>query len=423
MKLVLLLTVLLVVAGGCMKQSEKYCAMHPEDTVNCGGDGGAGCLDNSDCVAIDPDRPVCSEESRCVECTIDDAAQCTGGLVCNSDHTCGACTDHAECASSVCRADGRCADTADVAYAAAGGSGTQCTRDMPCGDLARARDTMRPIIKVSGALRNMDIVRFAARSTEIYGDSGASVTRMQLGPILEVAGDGTELSIYGLRITGAEGAASSGHGIVMAGNPSLAKLTLDRVIIDENEGSAVRAADGGDVTITRSVIANNTGNHGLYLANGSFSITNTIIVANGRISAANGAGVYVAPMTASRFEFNTVANNVSTLVNGNYRGVTCGTPGFAISNNIITDNDTSQCDVTYSFFTPGDEPPSGTGNLSGDPMFKSTAMPASPTFYRLTPSSPAKDKADPAATLSDDIDGNTRPVDGRSDMGADEVIP
>jgi hypothetical protein len=93
-----------------------------------------------------------------------------------------------------------------------------------------------------------------------------------------------------------------------------------------------------------------------------------------------------------------------------------------IANNIIVGNDTFQCDVTYSFFTPGDET-AGTGNMAGDAMFKSTSTPSSPTFYRISPSSPAKDKADMAATLTMDIDGNMRPVDGRSDMGADEVTP
>jgi hypothetical protein len=38
----------------------------------------------------------------------------------------------------------------------------------------------------------------------------------------------------------------------------------------------------------------------------------------------------------------------------------------------------------------------------------------------LKSDSPAKNTADPAATLNIDFDGDTRPQDGRSDMGADE---
>ena len=65
----------------------------------------------------------------------------------------------------------------------------------------------------------------------------------------------------------------------------------------------------------------------------------------------------------------------------------------------------------------------GTGNMVGDPLFKSITNPSAPTYYRLNQGSAAKDMADAAATLMMDIDGNMRPVDGRSDMGADEVTP
>jgi len=41
--------------------------------------------------------------------------------------------------------------------------------------------------------------------------------------------------------------------------------------------------------------------------------------------------------------------------------------------------------------------------------------------YHLIPGSAGINAADPAATVTVDIDGNTRPAGGRADMGADEV--
>ena len=42
--------------------------------------------------------------------------------------------------------------------------------------------------------------------------------------------------------------------------------------------------------------------------------------------------------------------------------------------------------------------------------------------FHLKTTSPCKNTADPAATLEVDIDGDARPLGGRHDMGADEVV-
>ncbi len=417
-----LVVAFVVLAAGCMKHSDKYCAMHPEDTVNCssGGDGGVACLGNDDCIAIDPAKPVCADDDVCVQCTVEDSGACTGGQVCRGNRTCGDCTEHVECSSLVCQVNGRCADETMVAYVAPTGGGSACTALSPCSNMPAAETTGRPIIKITGTITDTTSVLFDARSTTIYADPGAALTRSTAGNIVEVTNTGTELAIYGLRIFGGTGLNGTGNGVIvlMQTDP---KLTLDRVLIDSNDGSGVRATDGGDITITRSVIAANTGNPGIVMQNNKFSITNTIIVQNGKATLPNAGGAILQPSAASTFEFNTVADNISMGGAGNYRGITCGS-GFVISNSIIVGNDTANCDVTYSLFTPGDLV-TDTGNMTGDAMFKTTAMPSAPTFYRITPTSAAKDRADMAATLTIDIDGNMRPIDGRSDMGADEVAP
>ena len=408
-----------LIASGCMKQSEKYCALHPEDTAHCGTiDGGAACLDNADCAAIDPATPVCADDRTCVQCTVTDDTACTDGRVCRGDRTCGDCVAHAECDSGVCQVNGRCALEASVAYVATNGGGADCTLAAPCATLIAAEATARAIIKVSGTITNPTTVLFDARSTTIYADPGASVTSATAGNLIEVAVTGTELTIYGLRLFGGTGG-GTGNAVYVA-TQSDPRITLDRVLIEGNDGSGVRATDGGDITITRSVIANNFGNQGVYLSNGKFSITNTIIAQNGKTTIVTG-GAFLQPTSPSTFEFNTVADNVSMGGTSAYRGVTCSSE-VSLANNIIVGNDLSGCNAEYTLFSPGDRP-GGAGNLEGDAMFEATTTPSMPTYYRLAPTSPAKDTADPAATVTTDIDGDTRPVDGRSDMGADEVTP
>lgn len=414
------IVIILLIAGGCMKQSEKYCAMHPEDTENCsgGGDGGMACLGNNDCMAIDPTKPLCTDDRMCVECTIEDISFCAEGEVCRG-RTCGDCTMHTECASNVCQTNGRCADATMVAYLDPNGGGDQCTLGAPCNDAVAAEATARPIIKVTGTIVSATAVLFDARSTTIYAEPGAAFTRSTPGSIIQIENDGTELTIYDLRIFGGAPSGNS-NGISFTTPQTDPKLTLDRVVIDNNDGSGVRASDGGIVTITRSVIANNTGSQGLVLQNAVFDISNTVIAQNGKSTLTTG-GALLFPSGPSKFEFNTVADNISMGGATNYRNISC-LSGFDIENSIVVGGDTAGCDATYTMFSAGDML-SGTGNKTGDPAFKSTSMPTSAMFYRLMPASPAKDMADAAATLTMDIDGNMRPIDGRSDMGADEVSP
>lgn len=415
------LVIFIVACVGCMKHSDKYCAMHPEDTANCAGEDASGaCLGNDDCIAIDPTKPVCSDDRTCVECTVEDAALCTEGRVCGGNRMCGDCTLHAECTSSVCQANGRCADSNSVAYVSESGSGSDCTQSAPCNDMSVAEGKAKAIIKVSGTITDTNAVVFDARATTIYADPGAGVTRNSPGNIIEITNTGTELAIYGLRIFGGSGGGTS-NGIFFVGQGD-PKLTLDRVLIDNNDGSGVRASDGGDVTITRSIIALNTGSTGVVMINNKFSITNTVIAGNGKTALMSSpGGANLQPIAPSRFEFNTVADNVTSGGTTAFRGINCMF-GFDIANNLIIGNEAINCDSTYTMFSPGDLQ-QGIGNMEGDPMFKSITAPASPTYYRITPSSPAKDMADAAATLAIDIDGNMRPIDGRSDIGADEVAP
>ncbi len=61
----------------------------------------------------------------------------------------------------------------------------------------------------------------------------------------------------------------------------------------------------------------------------------------------------------------------------------------------------------------------GTRNISEDPEFVDPGV--EERNFHLQPASPARNAADPEATVARDIDGDTRPAGERSDMGADEI--
>ncbi len=98
------------------------------------------------------------------------------------------------------------------------------------------------------------------------------------------------------------------------------------------------------------------------------------------------------------------------------------------SNNIVYDNRVSgtgtqvggsaSCSWTYSDIGPA-QTVAGTGNINTAPMF---VDPATRNFH-VMPDSPVENLADAAATITVDLDGDSRPQDGRSDIGADELVP
>ena len=94
---------------------------------------------------------------------------------------------------------------------------------------------------------------------------------------------------------------------------------------------------------------------------------------------------------------------------------------FVLTNSIVYDNGTgtqvegANCSWTYSDIGPMSVP--GAGNINAPPMFVDLMK----GNFHLQAGSPAKDAADPEASLAVDIDGDMRPQGGGRDMGADEI--
>jgi hypothetical protein len=324
---------------------------------------------------------------------------------------------HDDCASKVCRPDGSCADTADVAYVEPMGSGSDCSLAAPCATLDTAAKTDRPIIKIKGTIADNNVtVLDPTGPLDIFAAPGAKLRRMGPGSILEIRGT-ARVRIHDLEVSGATGGTSS-HGIVMLqDNPT---LELDHVLLVNNAGLGLVTQTGTLVMDGCVVTSNAAGGASVQMTD--YTIVNSLFVNNGTPQGAtNGSstgGVTLGTSTVDVFEFNTVVGNLSSFSTQAGRGVNC-TAQLAVANNIIFDNRPGlNCTVTYSLVDVA----TGT-NITGDPLFRSMSPSdyAMPTYYRIMAQSPARDAADPAATLDHDIDRDMRPHGAKRDIGADEA--
>jgi hypothetical protein len=453
--LVVLWIAALVTLSGC-RPNPLYCEDHvlhncelPPDSV----DGQSGCISNEQCTApavcntatsvcvqCTADQPaackgatpVCGAENTCVQCTAAQPGACIGVTpICNAEsNQCEKCTAHAQCAtSSVCLPDGACADPTTVAYVqerGSGGAAGGCSLASPCGTLADAIQTNRPFIKIAaGTIADNKLTTIDGKSVTILADAGAKLDRTNDGTLLEVRNNGADVRIFDLEITGGTGMATDAAISIPAGGSP--RLTLTRVRVEHNQGVGILVSSG-TLTLSQCTVSHNDGG-GISISSAQFDIANNFIVENGGSGATLGGvkvdaiGVNAPP--PHRIDFNTIAANLGP--GGVNLGISCGTvlTLLTFSNNIVYGNIVSgggaqvgngvNCATSYSDIGP--DGMTGTGNINADPLFVSVTN----SNFHLTSASMAKDKADPAATLGVDVDGDIRPQGQHSDMGADEV--
>lgn len=455
--------------SACRFTSDHYCDDHPSDprcngsgSSDAGPDGPTACTSNTHCSGS---TTVCDTgEGVCVQCTADEAAACTGASpVCGDDRACRACAAHPECGDSdACLPDGACAATDDVAYVAPAGSGTACTKDMPCATLAAALATSKSYIRLTGTLS--EAVLIDNKNVTLLADTGSKLTRATNGVILEIRGS-SNVAIFDLEITGASGAAAgvgisipagsaptvklhrvsvntnTGAGIAMSGG----NLTATQTTVSGNQGAGISSA-GGSVTVARSTVSGNLG-MGIAIAGGplaisqssifmnrdggisvsgtgaTFNITNNFIYRNGDEDNASVGGVSLAtpPSSTHRFEFNTIVDNRVRASAALAGGSLCDVAGFAAPNNVIARNRVAASTIGVNSQTFGlcTYPTSKIQATVADLNFKSPDD--LPYDYRLTPGSAAIDQATTQSTIDVDHDGSARPSGGGKDQGAHEL--
>ncbi len=411
---------------GCNKTNPFYCPGAKDNDcsqLDAAPDSPpAGCTSNQTCSGSDA---VCNLVSgACVQCLGSDATACVGTTpTCGNDDTCRACVAHSDCASEVCLPDGSCGDDANVAYIdPAGTDNATCTKAAPCIRVSKALATARPFVKFTGTTDEATTVS-GGRIVTFLANPGAVLTRTAAnGAIVTVSGDGTALTVYDLSISNAPNG-SSGIGLVIPAAGGSPKLILTRAKVSNNPGGGI-SASGGTLTVSRSTISANAGG-GLSISGAQFDITNSFITQNGAATTSFG-GVSFAQLGAGShlFDFNTVTGNVAAT--GTTTGVVCSlvTQLQTFSDNIIFGNQGAgsgtqisgnNCATTFSDIGP--DTASGTGNINADPLFVNVSQ----SNFHIMTGSPAKDVADPAATLHVDFDGDVRPQGVHSDMGADET--
>jgi hypothetical protein len=439
--------------AGCGSVSAK-----PDPDAAVGAeDGTTGCTMNAQCTVTG--KPVCETTTMvCVACTASDIGACSGTTpVCGTTNTCQACSAHSDCASSVCLPDGSCGAETDVAFLdAALGTGTSCTRAMPCAQMSAALATNHPYVKVSGTLN--EPVTLADRNVTFLAEPGA-ILKNTSGNGLTITGS-SHVEIYDLQIS------NSGTGINIPTGTTVS-LFLSRAKVQNNANGGI-VQESGTLNVTRSTIASNTGaggifshdttvsvtastissnsggegiiyyggslsvsrstfvnniNGGLYLGStGTFAIVGNVFFSNGQTSATTG-GIFIntTQNAGNRLELNTfVGNRTNT---STAPAIQCSAGTFTARSNIMsgnlgaTDQFSGTCLHAYSISRPG-AVPSGTGNLAGDPLFVDGAT----GNLHLQSGSPARGAGDPASDLAGiaalDIDGDMRATP--PDMGADQ---
>lgn len=238
-----------------------------EDSAACTGDTAVCDTSVGQCVECTAaDRSACTgakmacdtSVGKCVQCSATDPGSCTGDTpVCGSDNTCHACAMHSECSSKACMPDGTCLDTEKIAYVDPAGSGSACTRAMPCASLQAALNLKRPFVKVTGTIKeNVNFDNQTSMVTTILGDPGAKLTSDVVGENLLTVVGASRLSIVGLEITGAKGMADGiagirgGIGIYV---PSSGSVSLEHVVLSDNDIAGIRAS-GGSLDVSTSLI-------------------------------------------------------------------------------------------------------------------------------------------------------------------------
>lgn len=415
-------------AAGCLKKSEKYCALH-DDPAHCPAPDapvGPVCDDNTDCAAP---TPVCDSagSKTCVGCVMDSdcTAQATAP-VCGDAHTCGGCRVHEDCASEACMPDGSCAAMGDVAYVdtVMGTGAGVCTKMNPCLKVSQGIASLKKVIKLTGVNDEGVSIDNRADGITLLGATGAQLVRNN-GVILDIKGS-TSLVVVGVTIGPNVDTFTTGVSLSAA---STATVELRRVRLQHNSSGAVRVQDGTIRMFDSTLYSNSGGGISVSSSALGFVIRNNFIISNGRSSGVTPTGTGGALIEADvggTFEYNTVAYNGSSGLNR--AGVHCEGPSNHAANNIVVGN-TEMANGTNDGTQINTNTPCGFGNTvkagNGAPLMF-VAYAADPPDLHLTAASPGTvlDAAgDCAATVPTDVDRQPRPYGAACDVGADEYQP
>lgn len=442
-------------AGGCVAAECAVTAdcADPANPICSHGLCIGSCQGDEDCADVDG-RPHCSAQGVCVGCL--DAAQCpASAAICDGGtNTCRGCTQDSECAGGVClEADGVCAPDATVVFVS-GSGGTDsgdCSRTAPCRTLAYAfgrTSVTRNVISTSSGSLPPEASTLSV-FTELTIDGNATVipvttngspifhTTMAGRLALEgVTVDGTGLvASPSLRITAGGGVRVGLHSelrgaaVINGGTLTLENSSVGGEVECTNGTFAARSTDFSRVVTTTncqtSIVRSRLRGADRLLAilGGSASVINSLFVQSYELS----DSIYISAVNpGSSFAFNTVVNTSGVTSDG--VALNCDS-SLAVTSNIFAYRSQhphgpgAGCRTHYSLYDD-------VASAFPTPPLDAQMAPIGTFFTNLTAkdfhlasTSPARGKADPAAMVQDDLEGNPRPAPAgtRADVGAFEA--
>jgi hypothetical protein len=368
-------------ANRCVEcYSSSHCADGGAKVCDVAANKCVECMENSDCVARSATTPICQSQM------------------------CRACRTDNECpAPNICMTDGHCAGGTEVIFVEFSSSGcpdANGSTDKPyCAPADAVSKLMsgKNVIVIRGPTADRLTLNTTGVMPVVVGRPGAGNTAPSIpataATAIQVLSD--SVLIRDLAVNG--GTAATSKGVVASGSSA---LKLVNVRVNLTTGLGVQVDTGAELKMNRCTIENNS-RGGVQLGTLNFDITNTVIAKNGPGMDSGGVtwgGLRVSPSgtvpATTRFVNNTVVQN-------NAVGISC-TTDVPIVGSIAYGNVTGQsagCTIVDC--------------CTGDPLLSST--------YRLMSGSPCLDKIDATMSLPDDIDGQARPTNLKSDCGADEL--
>ena len=451
----------MVDASGGACQGDQDCDNSSAPICDEGSQTCRGCATDSDCLRQGANTPACAVDGRCIECAVDEHCE---SMIC--DVTAEACV----------------AESLVVYVDSDGTDAVSCgTRAQPCQTLTTAlqrvtisRNTVRmapgdytdeptPValdaidVVVHGPGADLSVLNGPgldirnSSKVEVRGlaiNAPASGTGTRTG--IAVSGSGTSLRVIASTIEADyRGIACTGGAIITVedsrfennGNDAIGAGLCSTTVLNSTfvgnyfgiqaygtlvvEGSEFTAHtifpiiiyEGAEATIRRTLIRGNT--NGFRAQGGDFTIENSFIVNNGTgtpgvfASGSNSTGTIRFSTIAGNTAADTDAGGVDCQSLGATDNVIVGESSIVFGNSPATQINCSGL-WTYSDIEGGRI---GTGNMDMDPLFVEEIG-----DYHLQSGSPARDRADPTATISHDFDGDARATDGRADIGADEIV-
>jgi hypothetical protein len=384
----------------------------------------------------------------CSPATGNQSSQCPAAQpICGTDGSCHACAAHSECTLAICKSDGTCAASSEIAFV----DNTSAS----CSDTAHTSSPASPYCQVQAAIDafgGFTFIRVAGSATAYKPLNLGS----EASPInVTVVGPGRDLPTASMAVL--YDSAKAGITIFTVAQP--VSLTVDGLFIgggnfttsdavDCTEGSGTAATisirnslvkgsplkgilnNACTLLVDRSIIYGNQGG-AIKTGSASFTITNSFMSNNGQLGAAAIGGVEIdsypgSPAPAPIFAFNTLRNNAagSTYLGG----ISCPSPSSQkvnIQNSIVVDN-TQDTGSQFSGQCVLQNVVTGTDSFAG-------ATQLTPTFVAAgDPHLTANDAANTACCVdkvtapttpnaAHDIDLNHRPKGAAWDIGAHEV--